>query len=171
MKILETRRLIFRHQTLSDLDDLFALYCDSDIVKYIPDAPWNYDDTRAELEWFMNGHPNRPELGLWSDIQKETGNFIGRCGLLPRSIDGQDEVEVAYLISKPYWGQGLGTEAAQAMLDYGFEQLNLPRLVCLVEKDNLASIKVAQKIGMTFKKEGRDELGSFMLYSRNNPTS
>jgi ribosomal-protein-alanine N-acetyltransferase len=61
--------------------------------------------------------------------------------LLPWKIDGQDEVEVAYLISKAFWGQGLGTEAAQAILDYGFTTLNLPRLVCLIDQDNLASIK------------------------------
>ncbi len=71
--------------------------------------------------------------------------FIGRCGLLPWTIDGQNEVKVAYLISKTYWGQGLGTEAAQAILDYGFEKLNLSRLICLVDEENLASIRVAEK--------------------------
>jgi RimJ/RimL family protein N-acetyltransferase len=169
MKILETPRLILRHQILSDLNDLFALYCDPDIVKYIPDAPRNYADTRKELEWHMNGHPKHPELGLWATIHKETGKYIGRCGLLPLTIDGQDEVEAAFLISKAYWGQGLGTEAAQALLDYGFEKLNLPRLICTIDKNNLPSIKVAEKIGMEFEKEGEDEKGSFLIYSINKP--
>ena len=169
MKILETSRLILRHQVLDDLDSLFALYCDPDITKYIPDAPRSYEEAREELEWHMNGHPRHPELGLWATIHKETGQFIGRCGLLPWTIDGQDEVEVAYMIGKAYWGQGLGTEAAQAILDYGFEKLNLSRLICLIDKENLASIKVAEKIGMTFEKEGKDEIGPFLLYSRNKP--
>ncbi len=169
MKILETSRLILRHPVLDDLDSLFALYCDPDVSKYIPDAPRNYEETREELVWHMNGHPKHPELGLWATIHKETGKFIGRCGLLPWTIDGQNEVEVAYLISKAYWGQGLGTEAAQAILDYGFEKLNLSRLICLIDKENLASIKVAEKIGMTFEKEGKDEIGPFLLYSRNKP--
>jgi len=167
MKILETNRLILRHQELEDIDDLITLYCDSDIVKFIPDAPRNYEETREELEWHMNGHPKHPELGLWATIHKETGKFIGRCGLLPWIIDGQDEVEVAYLISKAYWKQGLGTEAAKAILNYGFEKLNLTRLICLIDKDNLASIKVAEKIGMVFEKESRDETGPFLVYSRN----
>jgi len=171
MNILETNRLILRHQVLSDLDSLFALYCDLDVRRYIPDAPRTYDEAREELVWHMNGHPKHPNLGLWATIHKETGNFIGRCGLLPSTIDGQDEVEVAYLISKAYWGQGLGTEAAQAILDYGFEKLRLPRLICLIDKDNLASRKVAEKIGMTFEKEGKDETGPFLLYSRNNHLS
>lgn len=167
MKILETNRLILRHQVLDDIDDLFTLYCDLDIVKYIPDAPRNYEETREELEWHMNGHPKHPELGLWATIHKETGKFIGRCGLLPWTIDGQDEIEVAYLISKAYWKQGLGTEAAQAILNYGFEELNLMRLICLIDKENLASIKVAENIGMMFEKECRDETGPFLVYSRN----
>jgi len=167
MIILETNRLILRHQVLDDLDNLFALYCDLDVIRYIPDAPRNYEEAREELEWYMNGHPKYPEFGLWATIHKETNKFIGRCGLLPGTIDGQNEVEIAYLISKEYWGQGLGTEAAQAILDYGFERLNLSRLICLIEKENLASIKVAEKIGMAFEKEGKDEIGPFLLYSRN----
>jgi ribosomal-protein-alanine N-acetyltransferase len=167
MKILETNKLILRHQVLDDLDNLFALYCDPDVRRYIPDAPRNYEEAREELEWHMNGHPKHPELGLWATIHKETNKFIGRCGLLPWTIDGQNEVEVAYLISKSYWGQGLGTEVAQAILDYGFDKLNLSRLICLIDEENLASIKVAEKIGMKFEKEGRDEMGPFLLYSKN----
>ena len=170
MNILETSRLILRHQELSDLDSLFALYCDVDVRRYIPDAPCTYQEAREELEWHMHGHPIHPELGLWATIYKETGQFIGRCGLLPWTIDGQDEVEIAFLISKAYWGQGLGTEVAGALLDYGFEKLHLPRLICVIDKDNLASIRVAEKIGMTFEKEGKDEIGRFLLYSRNKPS-
>jgi RimJ/RimL family protein N-acetyltransferase len=170
MKILETKRLILRHFLTEDLDCLFALYCDSEVSQYIPDAPRTYEETREELEWFLNGHPQHPELGLWATLHKEKGEFIGRCGLLPWTIDGHDEVEVAYLISKAYWGQGLGTEAAHAILDYGFEILHLPRLICLIEKNNLASIKVAEKIGMAFEKEGKDEKGPFLLYSKRNPS-
>lgn len=156
-----------RHQEPGDLLSLFALYCDEDVRRYIPDAPRTLEETREELEWHMHGHPKHPELGLWATIHKETGKFIGRCGLLPWTIDGQDEVEVAYLLSKQYWGQGLGTEAAQAILDYGFEKQKLPRLICLIDKDNTASLNVARKIGMAFEKEGQDEMGPFLVYSRN----
>ena len=164
--ILETKRLILRHQVIEDLDDLWALYCDPDITKYIPDAPRSREEAQEELEWHMNGHPKHPELGLWATIHKESGNFIGRCGLLPWEIDGLNEVEVAYTIAKKYWGQGLGSEAAQAILQYGFEKLNIPRLVCLIDAENIASKKVAMKIGMTFEKEARDKLGTFMIYSK-----
>ncbi len=165
MIILETKRLLFRHLAPVDLDDLFALYSDPEVARYIPDAPRTYDEAREELEWHQYGHPKHPDLGLWATIHKETGRFIGRCGLLPWTLDGRYEVEVAYLVARAFWGQGLGTEAAQAILTYGFERLRLPRLVSLIEPGNIASVRVAEKIGMTLEKEAVDDKGPFLLYS------
>lgn len=102
--LLETQRLVLRHLLMNDLDDLFAFYSDPEVIKYIPDAPRSYEETKEELEWFMNGHPRFPELGLWATVYKATGQFIGRCGLLPWTIDGQNEVEVAFALARPWWG-------------------------------------------------------------------
>ena len=167
MKILETHRLMLRHLEPGDLDKLFTLYRDPEIRRYFPEGTLTYEETKLELDWFHNGHPEHPELGLWATIYKATNQFIGRCGLLPWVIDHRPEVEVAYLLAKEYWGQGLGTEAAQGILDYGFERLHLSRLICLIDRDNLPSIRVATKIGMTFEREGRDDKGPFLLYSIN----
>lgn len=167
MMILETKRLLLRRFVTNDLDDLFKFYSDPDVIRYIPDAPRSYEETREELEWHRNGHPKFPELGLWATIYKETGQFIGRCGLLPWTIDGQHEVEVAFAFAKAYWGQGLATEAAQALVHYGFEHLGLSRLICLIDHDNEGSIKVATKIGMIFEKESKDEYGPFLVYAIN----
>ena len=169
--ILETKRLLLRRLVMNDLDNLFALYSDPEVRKYYPDGTLNYEETKEELEWFLNGHPRHPELGLWATILKETGQFIGRCGLLPWTIDGRDEVEVAYMIAKDHWRQGLGSEAAQGILQYGFEKLGLSRLICLIDKDNEASIKVATGMGMTFEKEVDDGQGPAQLYSIYKPTA
>jgi RimJ/RimL family protein N-acetyltransferase len=166
LKILETDRLLLRHLEPTDLDDLYALYRDPEVRQYFPEGTLTYQETREELEWFINGHPEYPELGLWATILKNGNQFIGRCGLLPWTIDGRSEVEVAYLLAKDMWGRGLGKEAAQGVLDYGFETLKLSRLICLVDEENLASIRVAQKIGMKFEKAGEDEKGPFLLYAR-----
>jgi ribosomal-protein-alanine N-acetyltransferase len=165
--ILETKRLLLRHFVTEDLDALFTFYSDPDVIRYIPDAPRTYEEAKEELEWFMNGHPRFPELGLWATMYKETNRFIGRCGLLPWTIDGQQEVEVAFALTKEYWGQGLATEAAGALLQYGFEHLELSRLICLIDQGNNASINVATKIGMTFEKESKDEHGPFLVYAMN----
>ena len=166
MKILETKRLILRRLLPDDLDSLFALYRDPEIRRYFPEGTLTYEETKEELEWFLNGHPDQPELGLWATIHKETGAFIGRCGLLPWTIEQRSEVEVAYLLAKEYWGQGLATEAAQAIVAYAFERLNLSRLICMMYPENQASVKVARKIGMTLEKELEDEKGYFLLYSK-----
>lgn len=114
--ILETDRLLLRHLVMDDLDALFNLYSDPEIRKYFPEGVLSYNDTKDELEWFLNGHPEHPKLGLWATIHKEGGRFIGRCGLLPWTIDEKLEIEIAYLIDKAYWGQELATEAATGIM-------------------------------------------------------
>lgn len=153
MIILETNRLLLRHLVMDDLNDLFTLYSDPEIRQYFPEGILNLEETREELEWHMNGHPRHPELGLWATVHKETGKFIGRCGLLPWEIDGKLEVEIAYLLDKSFWHRGLATEAAQGILNYGFEKLNLSRLICLIDPDNTASQKVAERTGMTLDRK------------------
>jgi RimJ/RimL family protein N-acetyltransferase len=151
--ILETPRLILRHLVMDDLDELFALYRDPEIRRYFPEGVLTREETQEKLEWHMHGHPRHPELGLWATIHKETGKFIGRCGLLPWEIDGKLEVEIAYLLDKSFWGQGLATEAANGILEYGFGKLGLSRLICLIDPENIASQRVAERIGMTFERK------------------
>jgi RimJ/RimL family protein N-acetyltransferase len=150
--ILETKRLILRHLVMDDLDKLFNLYRDPEIRKYFPEGVLSFEETKEELEWFLNGHPEHSELGLWAAIHKETGKFIGRCGLLPWEIDDKLEVEIAYLLDKSFWHQGLATEAAKGIMEYAFEKLNLSRLICLMDPDNIASQRVAQRIGMKLER-------------------
>jgi ribosomal-protein-alanine N-acetyltransferase len=69
----------------------------------------------------QNDHPEQSEMGLWATVYKETDRFIGRCGLFPWEIDGKREVEIAYLLDKAFWGQGLAREAAMGILEYSFE--------------------------------------------------
>ena len=172
--ILETPRLILRHLVLDDLDELFALYRDPKIRKYFPDGVKNYEDTREELEWFLNGHPEHPRLGLWATVHKETGKFIGRCGLLPWEIDSRLEIEVAYLLDKKFWHQGLATEAATGILAYAFDTLNLSRIICLMHPDNIASQRVAQRIGMILEGSVDDIAADnfpTLIYAINKPVA
>jgi [ribosomal protein S5]-alanine N-acetyltransferase len=165
MTIIETDRLLMRRLVASDLDDLYALYRDPEIRRYFPEGTLTLEETREELEWFRNGHPDHPELGLWATIQKPTGAFIGRCGLLPWTIDGVDEVEIAYLIAKPWQRQGLGAEAARALVRYGFETLGLKRLIALIDSKNEASIGTAENAGLRFEKEVVIERTRSALYA------
>ncbi|MBI3158449.1 MAG: GNAT family N-acetyltransferase [Chloroflexi bacterium] len=165
MNILETPRLLLRRLTDDDLDDLYALYQDAEVRKFFPEGTLDREQTKEELDWHKNGHPEHPELGLWATIHKESGTFIGRCGLLPWTIDGVYEVEVAYTIARDHWRQGYGSEAARGCLEYGFNTLGRTRLIAMVDHNNVASQKVAARMGMHHEKDGEDELGPFMLWS------
>ena len=172
--ILETKRLLLRHLIAEDLDDLFRLYSDSEIRKYFPEGVLTLAGAREELEWHMDDYVQHPQLGLWATIHKEGGKFIGRCGLLPWEIDGKPEIEIAYLIDKAYWNQGLATEAAQGLLQNGFEKLKLSRMICMMHPDNTASQRVAEKIGMTLEREvngiAADNFPT-LVYAINNPSA
>ena len=171
MVILNTKRLLLRHFQLSDLEPLYALYRDPEIRKYYPDGTRTHEETKEELDWFLHGHPRNPELGLWATLDRDTGEFLGRCGLLPWHIQGTDEVELAFMIKKERWREGLATEAAYGIIGHAHEVLGLSRLVCLVMPGNAASAGVAEKVGMSFEREFNDEFGPCHLYSRALPTS
>ena len=153
-----------RHLEPGDLAALAALYADPETRRYYPDGVRTADETREEIEWFRNGHPKHPELGLWATVHKPTQRFIGRCGLLPWTIDGIDEVEVAYMIEKSMWGQGLGTEAADAIAQHAY-RIGLRRLVCLILPGNDASRRVAEKLGMRRERTLDDEHRAAWLYA------
>ena len=166
MVILETKRLTLRRLEMGDLDALYRLYADPQIRAHFPDGTRTFAETKEELEWFLHGYPNRPELGLWATIERSTGAFLGRCGLLLWTIDGQSEVELAYLIDKARWGEGLATEAARGIIQHSRDQLGLKRLICLIMPGNAASAAVATKVGMAFEREHNGEFGLCHIYSR-----
>jgi ribosomal-protein-alanine N-acetyltransferase len=121
-------------------------------------------------DWFIAGDPHHPLLGLWATVYKANGAFIGRCGLIPWTIDGEDEVEVAYLLEPRYWRQGMGTEAARGIVQYAFNTLNLKRIIALIDPANEASMRTAGRAGMRFERlitidDGR----SCLLYAIGEP--
>ena len=165
MDVLKTERLLLRRFEPKDLEPLYALYRDPEIRKYYPDGTRTFEETKEELNWFLQGHPRHPELGLWAAVERSTGEFLGRCGLLPWHIQGSDEVELAFMIKKQRWREGLATEASQGIIKHAHGVLGIQRLVCLVMPGNAASAGVAQKVGMSFEREFTDELGPSQLYS------
>lgn len=164
--VLETQRLFLRHLGPEDLQSLYALYRDPEIRRYFPDGTRTLAETKEELEWYLNGHPVHPELGLLATLEKKTGTFIVRCGLLPWTIDGRNEVELAYLFDKARWGEGLASEACDGIIRYAQSVLGLRRLIALVMPGNEASAAVARKVGMRFEGEYKGEFGPCHIYAR-----
>ena len=109
MNILETKRILLRQLTLEDLDNLYALYINENVKKYVYTESMDYEETKEELDWIIDVYTSQSGYGLWATIHKETGDFIGRCGLLQWTIEERPEVELTYMLTEKYWGQGLGT--------------------------------------------------------------
>lgn len=166
MLVLTTPRLSLRHLEHTDLEALSALYRDAEMRRYYPEGTRTRAETLAELEWQRSGHPECPELGLWATVERSTGAFLGRCGLLPWVIDDRPEVELAYLIDKARWGEGFATEAARGIVAHAHQALQLTPLVCLATPGNDASARVAAKVGMVLEREHRDALGLCHIYAR-----
>jgi ribosomal-protein-alanine N-acetyltransferase len=85
--------------------------------------------------------------GLWAVEARSDGTLMGRCGL--QWLPDTEEVEVDFILGRPFWGQGFGTEAGRASLRHGFEELGLERVVGIVHVENIASRRVLEKLGMT----------------------
>lgn len=151
MIVAETPRLILRHLTKDDVDELAAIYNDPIVVKFYP-RTLTYEETQQQVERIINAYEQRG-FGLWATIHKADNKFIGRCGLTPQLVDGQQEIEIGYMLAKEYWGQGLATEAACASRDYGFGKVGCDRLISLIGPGNIASQKVAIKVGLKYEKD------------------
>lgn len=165
MLILQTPRLLLRRFEPADLEPLYALYRDPEMRRYYPDCTRTLAQTRDELEWHQHGWPGQPQLGLWATVERASGAFLGRCGLLPWEIAGRAEVELAYMIDKRRWGEGLASEAARGIAAHARERLGLRRLVCKIEFGHAASAAVARKLGMRLEREETDEFGPYALYA------
>jgi ribosomal-protein-alanine N-acetyltransferase len=145
---IETERLILRAFEESDASSV-TFYADPDVMRYIPRGPWRSDDVEAGfLRMVENRHAQWQSVGfgLWAIVLKQTGAVIGHCGL--QHIEGGDEVEVFYLLDKPYWNQGIATEAARAALRFASER-GLTTVVALAYPENHASQRVMEKAGMS----------------------
>jgi ribosomal-protein-alanine N-acetyltransferase len=165
MLVLNTKRLELRHLQTTDLHALYELYRDPEMRRYYPDGTRTLEETMQELRWFLSGHPRHPNLGLWATVERSTGEFLGRCGLLPWHIEGNDEVELAFMIKKQRWREGFASEAALGIVRYAQEVLGFRRLICLITPGNVASAAVATKIGMSFERKFTDEFGPCELYA------
>jgi RimJ/RimL family protein N-acetyltransferase len=150
--VLETDRLFLRAFTPDDVDDLLGIFSDSEAMRYYP-ATKGREETIGWIDWNLRSY-NEHGFGLWAAIRKDTAEFIGQCGLiLQRNVDGHDELEIGYSFLRKQWNLGFATEAAIACRDFGFTTLDRAHLVSLIDPENEASKRVAQKVGMSREKE------------------
>lgn len=162
--VLETERLILREYTWDDFDVLYTLLSDPVTMQHYP-QPYNEAGTRRWIQWNLDNY-QKYGFGLWAIILKQTGCFIGDCGITMQPIDGESLPEIGYHIHKDYWQNGYGKEAAAAVRDWAFTHRNFPRLYSYMKYTNIASYSTAASIGMQKIKEYPDPIDEILsVYS------
>ena len=149
--ILESERMLLRELNERDTDSLAEMYADYDVMQYIgKGVVLSYEQTKKSIQNWKK-HYEKFKFGNWATIEKATGKFIGLCGLswLPDYTD----IEVSYLFEKSSWGKGYATEISRSILQYGFHDFGLMRIVALVYPQNTPSIHVIDKLGMKYEGE------------------
>lgn len=164
--ITETDRLIIRELATSDADFIVELVNDPLFMTNIADKQIH---SRADAERFIREGPwtnqSKPGYGQFAVVLKGTAEPVGICGLLFRETLSLTDIGFAML--PRYRGRGIAFEAADAVLQYGKSTLSIDRIVGLTSEDNVASIRVLQKLGMRFESRASisDDGSAVLVYS------
>ncbi len=145
----ESKRLTYRKLVEGDLESWKEFFIANDRLPFLGMDP-NGDTNTFAKDWINNQLIRNEEHGLGhlATIEKESGNFIGLAGIVPRIVDGTEYMEIAYSLKPPYWGKGFGTEMATQLKTFGFQHKIANRFISIIHKDNADSIGVAKKNGM-----------------------
>lgn len=148
--LLETERLVLRRWTLDDIDALFAIFGDPEVMKYVSlGKPVSSRDRIRERWGDRIQHYDDGEFRMWAVVEKKDGEVVGNAGF--GVVDNTSETEIAYHFARKAWGRGYATEAAGALLGYGIETLGYDfRILGLTYQANKPSQNVLEKIGFTF---------------------
>lgn len=147
---LETERLLLRPMLQADFDALLLIFTDPKVMDAFNHPPFTPEQMQRWLQRNLD-HQNEYGYGLFSVILKENGELIGDCGL--EQMDDMNAAELGYDFRSAFWNLGYATEAACAVRDYAFDVRHLPQLISLIRVGNLASRRVAEKVGMILEEE------------------
>jgi [ribosomal protein S5]-alanine N-acetyltransferase len=163
MLILQAERLLFREMTEADAEYLVRLGQNPNVTKYLPDTPpiGVEEAVRILRTVIMPQYAKR--IGRWAVILRDTGEFLGWCGL--KYYADANEYDLGYRYFEEHWGQGYATEAAQAVLQYGIAHLRNARIVGKAMVGNAASRRVLEKIGLAFEGYVMEDCGEVAVYS------
>jgi ribosomal-protein-alanine N-acetyltransferase len=143
---ITTPRLTLRAFTTDDVDGLYHILSEEGVLRYFPSAEPPPRDRVQRMLLGVLRHWEEHGYGLWAVESRSDGLLLGRCGL--QFLPETGEVEVDFILGKPSWGHGFATEAGQASLRYGFEELGVEGVVGIVHLENTASQRVLEKLGM-----------------------
>lgn len=167
MTICETERLYLREWVPDDWKRFRPLATDPRVLRYIGHGkPWTDEQIKARIDnWITVGRQRG--WSLWPVIHRQDAAVIGFCGFW----DGfAPDVEIGWRLLPEYWGQGLATEAAKAVMEYGFRRWGFPRLISVAQTENKGSIRIMEKMGMEYERTFQHEGFEVVCYSKTNPS-
>ena len=156
---LETERLKLVKISPEHADDMYSYSCDPDVTKYLT---WSCHSSVKETERYIKLLQKKYTAGIFNDwglIHKDSGKFIGTCGFTSFDYE-KNTAEIGYVLAKDYWGMGLAAEAARCVMEFGFDSFGLSGFCAKCMEGNDASMRVMQKVGMSF--EGIYKNGMFI---------
>ena len=151
MPTFETDRILMRPLTIDDAEGLNNVNRTPDVMKYIGPVEDSVERTRQYLLKGPLADYEKHGFGRHACIDKNTGQLIGFCGL--KYVADFDDVDIGYRFLPEYWGKGLATETSELLMDYGKQQLGLKRIVGTALPGNKGSIRVLEKLGLTYEKD------------------
>jgi RimJ/RimL family protein N-acetyltransferase len=160
---LETERLILRRPELGDLDGYAEIWSDEEVVRFLGGRTLGRDEVPAGIERMLKQW-DRHGIGLFSVLRKEDERLVGRVGYLlwdserwvnamHEELEDPLELEIGWVVARTFWGQGYATEAAAVCRDHAFGSLGRDRVISLIAPENVASIRVAEKIGERYERD------------------
>ena len=142
---LETERLILRWFRENDLDDFYEMSRDPEVMRFLGDVkPMDRMFTWRQMATFM-GHWYFRGYGIWAVEEKSSGRVVGRIGFM--NPVGWPAFELGWTLARDNWGKGYATEGARRALEYAFTEMNRDHVISLIAPDNVASIRVAERLG------------------------
>lgn len=146
-KVTETTRLYLRRLTIEDAENIFLLNLDPEVIQFTGDEA--FESVEAARQFLRNyNHYDQYDFGRWAVVAKDADEFLGWCGL--KFSPERNEYDIGFRFLKKYWNKGYATEAAQACLHLGFNFYKLSVIVGRARKENVASTRVLEKIGLTY---------------------
>ena len=136
---------------LDDAGAMFAYASDPEVTRYVLwDTHRSIVDSESFLSFAMEGY-ERGDFGGWGVVLKDSGAFVGTCGMDGGYAPEHARAEIGYVLSREHWGKGLMPEAARAVIRFGFERMSLNRVEARCIAENTASARVMEKAGMIYE--------------------
>jgi RimJ/RimL family protein N-acetyltransferase len=147
---LETERLVLRQFTEDDVDNLVELDSDPDVMHFITGGrPTSRREIESDvLPMFLGYYERFAGYGFWAAIEKSSGRFVGWFHFRPTADTHANEVELGYRLVESVWGKGYATEGSRALIDKGFAELGVQRVVAFTMVVHVASRRVMEKAGL-----------------------